>query len=225
MIKFTLRALPVVSLVAVASMASASLVLNPGFENNTVSGPLQGSPDFWGNSNVPGQPQVAFGNAGAYASHAQFNRPNNETLGTYFGYYSPNNPNFNETMGQWIDGLFFEEGWTYTFRSWAANGGNSNIGYGIGYRDSAGGFVLLAQQNYGGLGNPWAAYDGVTYSTAAGGPEVGRQVGIAFVSIPGVGGGGVWVDNVEFEAVPEPASMLALGAGLAAVMARRRRKS
>lgn len=44
------------------------------------------------------------------------------------------------------------------------------------------------------------------------------------VIVPGSFGDWVGVDDITFTAVPEPASMLALGLGLAAVAARRRRK-
>jgi hypothetical protein len=55
-------------------------------------------------------------------------------------------------------------------------------------------------------------------------PAVNTQSKIVFENINSDDNLGLFLDDVKLEVVPEPATMFALGAGLAALAARRRRK-
>lgn len=222
------RILLISTMAFVAVSANAALV-NAGFEGPNANPPLTGAAAFWGNSpeGLPG-----FGNAGGLADHATFvaPNPNGYALGLIFAYSSPNtgdpnNPLSGETMGQ-ITNVRGEAGKVYTFKSLAVNGGSDNAVYAIGYMDTDNGNLLnfqrLAIAEYT-ITREWQAYGGVTLALDASSPAIGKQIAVAFGTSRRGTGGGVWVDNAEFEVVPEPATMIALGMGVLA-LARKRRK-
>lgn len=213
------RAFAMLAAAGVMSGAMATnLLVNGDFETNTVSPPLSGAADNWGNAGGLG-----FGNAGGWAEHAVFPAPNNGTLGKNFAYYSPQAGT--ELMGQIVPTERFALGYTYTFKSWATNGGNSNVVYEIGYAaidDDKTSWVDLGKAVYT-ITSAWAQYDGISYTVGAGDAAIGKQIMVRFGQVGGVpAGGGAWVDSASLEAVPEPATLAVLGLGTLLAVRRRR---
>lgn len=211
-----------ISTMAVVAVSANAALLNSGFEGPNANPIYTGAAAFWGNS-PEGLPSM--GNAGGIAPHANHpaGNPNAYALGTFFAYSSPNIGG--EIMGQITDQRG-EAGKIYKFRSLATNGGSDNAVYTIGYMNVDNGGVLdymvLETAQYT-ITRDWQAYAGVTLTLAAGSPAIGKQIAVAFGNSGNNTGGGVWVDNAEFEVVPEPATMIALGMGVLA-LARKRRK-
>jgi hypothetical protein len=224
--------LSIAAIAGLAAIASPISLLNASFENNT-NAKLADAADEWGNSYAPEQGErgtQGIGNAGGWADHASFSAPDYDAvLGDNFAYYSARSAG-EEFMGQWLPDRF-EQGLVYTFSSWATADSATNesltVTYEIGYlatdedRDS---YVQLAQTSYDTV-HGWRDYAGVTYM--AEGDAVGKQIVVAFGTDTSLdtASGGTWVDNAQLTAVPEPATMLALGAGLAALAARRKKKA
>ena len=167
-----------------------------------------------------------FGKGGGWADHAGFAAPNNETLGLNFGFYSQQLDQIMAQESSWV----FEPNSTYVFRSWATagGGGTETIPYQIGYLDGGSDLALnyldlaTAYHNVSG-GGAWALQPGVTYTTGAAGPELGRNIVVRFggVNQGGAGsGGGSWIDNAEL--IPEPATVGLIGLGALALLRRRR---
>lgn len=167
---------------------------------------------------------TGWGPNGAWAFHANFAKPNNGTLGAKFGYMSAQTT---ETVGQKASAVF-EAGKTYNFASWANPAGDlaGELVYQIGY-DDGGAFVLLNSLAYNidtaTDPSPWVSLAGVTYSTGAAGPELGKTIWVRLGD--GVAGdpgrSDVWFDNLSLTVTPEPASLVLLS--LAAVGLFRRR--
>jgi hypothetical protein len=164
-----------------------------------------------------------WGPNGGWADHAGFAKPNNDTLGLYFGFYSVNN---DETVGQ-LTAEIIQPNKIYTFSSWAQGGGNDvgEIPYQIGYADTTGdlaSFVELATSSYS-VGNAWEELAGVSYATGAAGDEIGKELivrlGPGDVADPAED---VWFDSFSAEVVPEPATVGLLALGAAALFRRRR---
>ncbi len=159
---------------------------------------------------------------GAWAYHANFSKPNNETLGEKFGYYSAGTA---EIMGQFST-LLFEPDSSYTFASWAIGGGDNlgvipyEIGYLSGGTDIATNFVPLATNliNVDGQ-EQWEPQVGVTYATGSTGPEMGLEIVVRFGGGAQGGVSDIWVDNATL--TPEPASLALLAMGALAVLRRR----
>jgi hypothetical protein len=225
-----IRILSLVAVAGISTLASPVTLFNAGFENNTSA--LFEAPNHWGDSYAnEGGPHgtQGMGNAGGWVDHFTFGSGGYDAaLGDNFAFYSPRSAD-EEFMGQWLPDRF-EQGLIYTFSSWVVNGAalkpSNTVTYEIGYlasdedRDS---YVRLALTSYD-LSQTWQEYDGVTYM--AEGDAVGKQIVVAFGTDPSleVASGDTWIDNAKLTVVPEPATMLALGAGLAALAARRRRK-
>ena len=184
-------------------------LLNADFESN--SGTNVGDPlDGW----MPN---------GGIADHATFARPNNGTLGAFFGFYSAGTT---ETVGQ-LTGEVYQPNLIYTFRGWANGGGDfvGTVPFQLGYAatdDDLSSFVELATTTYD-VGEPWADLAGVTYATGAAGPEIGRQLIVRFGDGAAGGASDIWFDNLSASVVPEPASMVLAILGATALLRRRRR--
>lgn len=195
------------SVLLLAAVAQGQL-LNPGMEDQD-SGKF-GSVKNW---SVQG---------GGWADHVGFAKPNNETLGEKFAFWSAN---LNQIMGQ-VSSLTFAPGQTYTFTSWAIGGGNDTgvipyqIGYLAGGTSVATNFVPLATQTHllTGQGG-WALQPGVSYTTGSGGPEMGLPVVVRFGGVNQGGDSDVWVDNATL--TPEPASLALMLIGGLALLRRR----
>jgi len=192
-------------LLTATALASPIALTNADIENN-VTGQFGGI--------------ASWGPNGGWAAHSGFARPNNETLGLNFGFYSAQTT---EKVGQ-ITGEIFQPNMTYNFKSWANGGGDSAgvVPYQIGYAETAGDistFVALATATYE-VGEAWAELDGVTYTTGASGPEIGANLIVRLGD--GAAGGltDIWFDNFSASVVPEPASLLLIG--LAGLVLRRR---
>ena len=120
------------AVLAVPASAGLITLQNADFENNPNNAAQFSSVAPWGPN-------------GAWAYHAGFARPGNETLGERFGYYSAGT---SETVGQILPELI-EAGATYHFWSFANDGGQAGgaLPYQIGYAGTAGdraSFVPLA---------------------------------------------------------------------------------
>jgi hypothetical protein len=196
-------------LLMVPGLVSAQLLTNGDIETNVTA-------QFGG--------IAGWGPNGGWAAHSGFVRPNNGSLGLNFGFMSAGGT---ELVAQ-KTAQVFELGKTYTFAGWANPGGDGTgeIVYQIGYDDGTNTFVPLLTQAYnidGTFPVPWASLAGVTYSTAAGGPEVGKtlwvRLGDGVAGAPG--NSDVWFDNLSLTVTPEPASLVLLS--LAAVGLFRRR--
>lgn len=193
---------------AVPAFGDAIPLLNADIETNS-SGQF-GRIDGWGPN-------------GGWADHASFARPNNGTLGVNFGFYSAGTT---ETVGQ-LTTAIIQPGAVYTFRAWAQGGGNDvgTVPFQIGYAATTGdlaSFVALATQTYV-VGNAWEDLAGVTYTTGAAGPEIGKEL---IVRLGGGAAGGsddIWFDNFSASFVPEPGSLVLLAAGAGLLLRRRSR--
>ena len=73
------------------------------------------------------------------------------------------------------------------------------------------------------LDNDASTWQGLYYRSAIPGPATWVGVEVAFTNAS-IGANSGFVDNASLQLIPEPASMIALGIGLAALAARRRRK-
>ncbi len=152
---------------------------------------------------APGSPEKMIGNVwgpdGTQEPHAANPVPNQELLGTSFGAYRPGQ---GEIMGQLLSDRY-EDGRLYTFRSFAVGGANRTgaLPYLLGYAAVDGdpsSFVLLEAALVDLDGHStWVETEGVTWATAAGGSEIGRQIMIVFGDDSFGGRDEVWVDDVE----------------------------
>lgn len=183
----------------------------------TVTPPPGGGPasvtnfDIESNASGPFGPIAGWGPNGAWASHSQFPAGNNQGLGASFGYYSAGT---SETVGQ-VLGERFAASTTYTFQTWAIGGGNrtGRVPLQIGYAAVDGdlsSFVPLATRIYDLTGNTsWVELPGVSHTTGASGPEIGRQVIVRFGSGNDGGSSDIWFDDLTVTvggpAVPPPA--------------------
>lgn len=193
---------------AAPALADDIPLLNAGIETNS-SGQF-GRIDGWGPN-------------GGWADHAGFARPNNGTLGTNFGFYSAGTT---ETVGQLTTAIILPDT-VYNFRAWAQGGGNDvgTVPFQIGYAATAGdlaSFVALATQTYV-VGNAWEDLAGVTYTTGAAGPEIGKELIVRLGDGAAGGSDDIWFDNFAASFVPEPASMVLLAAGAGLLLRRRSR--
>ncbi|MBN1918035.1 MAG: PEP-CTERM sorting domain-containing protein [Verrucomicrobia bacterium] len=167
-----------------------------------------------------------WGPNGGWAPHAGFFKPNNETLGLYFGFYSAGTT---ETVGQ-LTGEVITANTLYEFWSWAMGGGDDvgTLPYQIGYAATDGdlaSFVQLATATYE-LGGTWGQTAGVSYMTGLSGDEIGKQL-IVRLGDGSVGGSSdIWFDNFEASKtlVPEPGTIGLLGVGVLGLLAARRKK-
>jgi hypothetical protein len=180
-------------------------LINADMETNFT--PPFGHPDGWGPN-------------GGWADHAGFARPNNASLGLYFGFYSAGTT---ETFGQ-LTGEIIQPNMEYNFKSWAQGGGDNTgtLPYQIGYAAIDGdlsSFVALATATYD-LGEAWEETDGVTYTTGAAGPEIGKQLIVRLGAGADGGVSDIWFDNFSASVVPEPASLVLLALGGLAVARR-----
>lgn len=153
---------------------------NGGFE--------AGFAEFWATpqAGVPG-----------VVTHAGYPHPNNSTLGTYFGYYSPGD-NFGNSV--WFGQLIGTNYTTYTgyrFNAWMSDGSSSTGFFDIGYLETPGDwntYMPLASSKYH-IVETWQQYDGVTYISDD--AVVGQQIAVRFPPAP-ENTGGVWIDDVKF---------------------------
>ena len=119
----------------------------------------------------------------------------------------------------------FTADFTYTLSSASNYGGGDNAGiiYDIGY-DAGAGFVSLGSttvpQALGGAGTSWARTSSAPTTVAAGDAAIGENI---IIRIQSSTNNGVWFDNVELDAVPEPSSALLLSLAALATLGRRRR--
>lgn len=168
-------------------------------------------------------PIADWGPNGGVADHASFARPNNGTLGSYFGYYSAGTT---ETVGQLTSELI-QPGFTYTFSAWAQGGGDDvgTVPLQIGYAATTGdltSFVELATQTFDVLSD-WESLAGVTYVASGAGPELGKELIVRLGDASANGVGDIWFDNFSASVVPEPASLVLALFGAAAILRRRMR--
>jgi len=192
--------------------AQAQILINGGFEVDDVRG---------------GGGVAPWSGTGESYLHADAPKPNRDTLGVAFGYYTPRDLN-NEALFRQMTTELYEAGKQYTFSSWAIGGGD-NLGtaiYQLGYMDGAG-FVALATQTYNMTATEWLPYAGVTLAIDANSAGLGKALTVQFGPGSAAPSGSdlsdVWVDQAKVEVVPEPATMIALGAGLLGLARRRRR--
>lgn len=189
---------------ALVATANANLLINGDIESS--SGEQFDPIDDWGPN-------------GAWAPHAGFTPPGGgyvPELGDKFGFYSAGGP---EIVGQIVDTNFAPSS-SYQFSGWFTGGGNGEgeVVLQIGY-DDGGTFALLDTLAIT-TTNAWAGYDGLTYTTADSGPELGMPIWVRLGD--GVDGepgfSDIWFDNLYL--TPEPTSLLLLG--VAALLLRRR---
>lgn len=200
------------SIVATAfcTTISHAAISNASFESTNGAGAFGGS-----------FPQAADwdGDTGT-ATHAAFTYGNNGALGTRFVFFQPDLVQPTQTLAD-----TFVPNMQYTFQGYGVDNGinNNDVRFEIGYDD--GGFQFLAGATYDLDNLDWTLLDGVTYSTGAGGAEIGNAIVVrlvsVFVDVP-ASNGGVFLDNVSLSIVPEPASLAILGFGGLLLIRRRR---
>ncbi|HRK22330.1 MAG TPA: PEP-CTERM sorting domain-containing protein [Fimbriimonadaceae bacterium] len=201
------------TLIGSAGMAQALTLVNGDIENNSTGqfGAIAG----WGPN-------------GGWALHSGFPAPGNGGLGNSFGFYSAGTT---ETVGQIVQGHTIQANTTYKFWGWAYKGGDNlgTIPWQLGYANTDGqlnSFVALATTlNVVDGATEWAEMSGVSYTTGTSGAELGRQLIVRFGSGANGGASDIWFDNLQAsaEVVPEPATMVALSLGAAAMLRRRRK--
>jgi hypothetical protein len=199
----TLLALPYVGTYTVLSTCggisdTATVTVNPNGTLVTLT-----------NSNMETQSTSEYGSingwgpSGAWASHSQYPRNGNASLGARFGYYSAGTT---ETVGQLLSTLRFTANKRYTFRSYAQGGGDNTgvLPYQIGYAaidNDLSSFVPLATTSIA-VGADWVLTSGVTYTAPASGAHLGKQVIIRFGQGSDGGASDIWFDNLELRTVP-----------------------
>lgn len=167
-----------------------------------------------------------WGPNGSWAYHASFPKPNNGSLGDKFGYYSAGST---ETVGQ-LTGEIISADTIYDFWSWAIGGGDDTgtIPYQIGYADTVGditSFVLLANNAVVVTGNgQWLETAGVSYTTGAAGPELGKELIVRLGDASAGGDSDIWFDNFQATATPVPEPGLIAVIAFAALLGLRRKK-
>ncbi len=179
-------------------------VNNPDFEVQTF--PEYGRMDGWGPS-------------GAWSAHATHPTPGSANLGARYGFYAAGTT---ETVGQVLEARFAPQT-TYTFKSQAIGGGDlsGRVPYQIGYTSTEGNlstFVALKTQVIDVTGwTSWRPTAGVSYTTGAGGTEIGKKIAIRFGNGSAGGYTDIWFDDVQVIAggteppPPPPGALLANG--------------
>jgi len=174
-------------------------LVNPGFETGTGAG--------W-YSPQAGLPPTYLQSAGGH--------PNNETLGTWFAYYSPGD--FATTWFGQRTGTNFVANNRYTLSAWLSDGSSPKGYLDIGYCTTPGDlntFTSLTNAQYA-ITIPWAQYSLVYDAPLS---VAGNEVCVRFPPKAG-NTGGTWVDQMSLEVVPEPALGLC-ALGLLALLRRR----
>ncbi|MCX7005288.1 MAG: hypothetical protein NTV22_18735 [bacterium] len=187
--------------VCCAFLAQAGTIplLNPGFETGNAAS------WFSPQAGLPG-----------VVPHATYPHANNETLGTYFAYYSAGD--FATSWCGQKTGTNFVANNRYTLAAWMSNGGSASGFLDIGYCATPGDlstFTSLTSATYA-ITVPWAQYSLVYDAPLS---AAGKEVCVRFPTKTG-NTGGTWVDQMSLEVVPEPALGLC-ALGLLALLRRR----
>jgi len=173
---------------------------NPGFETGNANG------WYTPQAGVPG-----------VVMHATYPHPNNGTLGTYFAYYSPGD--FATTWCGQRTGTNLVASSKYRMIAWMSNGGSANGFLDIGYCSTPGDvstFVSLSKLQYA-IAEAWAPYTNEYEATAG---VAGNELCVRFPPHTG-NTGGVWLDQVSVEVVPEPMVAVIGALGVLALLRRR----
>lgn len=155
--------------------------------------------------------------------HASFPASGNGSLGTYFVYNTDGEAAADQVLGD-----TFAADTTYTFQGYSVNLG-ANLALSIGYGGTNVSFIELTTGIYDlSVAAPtggWELLEGVTYTTGAGGPEIGQDIVVRIAAVAVDTNTTVWFDNVSLDATaaPEPSTITLLGLGGLALIFRRRK--
>lgn len=212
-----------IALGASTAFAAPIPLFNAGFEPpDQTSFGLGAALDGWGPN-------------GGYADHLGFSKPNNGSLGSGFGFYTP----VGELVAQ-ATGFTITPG-LYTFEGWATGGGNGvgDIAFAVGYDNGTGDITVdndgdsraapieLSEVTFFGTADysttgSWQALAGVTAS--APGAALGKELIVAIVENQAGNPDDIWFDELSASyVIPQPGSAAMILAGTALLAGRRRR--